>query len=44
MTYDIDIEMKVVGTDQVCQGSYDLKNPYFRYTDLSPPKSTRKFF
>ena len=35
MSYDVDIEMKVVGTDQVCQGSYDLKNPCFH--NLSPP-------
>ena len=35
MSYDVDIKMKVVGTDQVCQGSYDLKNPCFH--NLSPP-------
>lgn len=35
-SYDIDMEIKVIGTSQMSRSSYDLKNPNFRYTGIQP--------
>lgn len=36
-SYDIDMEINVVGTSQVSKCHYDLKNPYFRYSGAAQP-------
>ncbi|XP_003388033.1 PREDICTED: histone-arginine methyltransferase CARMER-like [Amphimedon queenslandica] len=36
-SYDIEMEINVVGTSQVSKCHYDLKNPYFRYTGAAQP-------
>ena len=30
-SYDIEMELKVAGTEQVSRCNYDMKNPYYKY-------------
>eukprot|EP00731_Ephydatia_muelleri_P018048 Em0011g88a len=39
-SYDIKIELAVCGTNNVLSGSYDLKNPCFRYMGATPVVSS----
>lgn len=39
-SYDVKIELTVCGTNSVMSGSYDLKNPCFRYMGTSPVVSS----
>ena len=41
-SYDVAVKLKVVGATQTGEGSYDLKNPYFRYSGMAPTRTSGK--
>ena len=46
-SYEVSVKLKVAGTNQTGEGTYDLKNPYFRYsgmTGAAQPSGRRRWF